>query len=366
MENSKFNTREAIAVVLSVAVAHSLLSIPKTLISNQKSAIILNIAYVSLIAIAFAYLVYRLFKAFPGKDIIDISEFLGGKYLKIILGVLFISYFAFTGSTLLRNFCESIKVVYFPNTKVVFIITMFIAAITIVCSLDFKANAKTNYVIMPIVLISMLFLFFSNVKNFSTDRMFPLLGDGFTNTFITGIGNVFAFGGIIFLYLLPPLLKEPEKFKKIALTSITLSAIYILITVSIILFMFAYFVNIDEIMPLFSAARNIEFGSFFQRLESIFLLIWLIVFACYISIVMMFCIEMFKKLTNLKDSKPIAPCFGLLFLGISLIPKNYAISAFLESNIYPSLNIGIEYILSISILILANLKLKKVGDYHKN
>lgn len=359
MDDSKFNTKEAIAIVLTVAVAHSLLSLPKNLITDQKSAVILNIAFVSILAVAFAYLVYKLLKSFPGKDIIDISEFLGGKKLKTLLGILFILYLSFTASTLLRNFCESMKIVYFPNTRVEFIIAMFITAIILVCSLDFNSNVKTNYIITPLVLISMIFLFISNLKNFSTSRMYPILGEGFTNTFITGIGSIYAFGGIVFLYFMPPLLREPEKFKKVAITSIIISAIYIIMTVSIILFMFAYFVNIDEIMPLFSAARNIEFGAFFQRLESIFLLIWMIIFACYISITMTFCLEVFKKITNIKDSKPVVLSFGLFFLGISIIPKSYAVSNYLEAHIYPYLNIGINFILAILLLVLANFKLKK-------
>ena len=359
MMNSKFNAKEAISLVLVITIAHSLLSLPKNLLEDQKSAVILNIAYVSVIAIALAYLIYRLMKGFAGKDIIDISEFLGGKFLKYLLGTIFISYLIFTGSILLRNFCESIKIVYFPNTKVTFILTMFIAAVILVCCLDFKSNVKTTYIIIPVVSLSMIFLFISNLKNFSTDRMFPILGDGVTNTFVTGIGNLYAFGGFLLLYLLPPNLKEPKKFKKVAITSIVLSAIYLLITISIILFMFAYFVNIDEILPLFSAARYIEFGSFFQRLESVFLLIWFIIFACYISIILIFSVEIFKKMTNLKDTKPIAPFFALLLLGVSLIPKNYAVTSFLEASIYPYLNFGLNFVLLISMLILANIKLKK-------
>ena len=361
MDDSRFNTKEAIATILTVAVAHSLLSIPKTLLADQKSAAILNLIYVSLLAVAFSYIAYRLLKNFPSKNILDISEFLGGKKFKFALGVLFILYFSFSGSILLRNFCECIKVVYFADTKVTFIIAMFIAALILVCSLNFKSNVKTNYVIMPIVLISMFLLFIGNLKNFSVARMYPILGDGTFNTFVTGIGNIYVFGGISFLYFLPPLLKEPEKFKKITLISIILSAIYIIITICIVLFMFAYFVNIDEIMPLFSAARNIEFGAFFQRLESVFLLIWLIVFAGYVSINMTFCLEIFKNITNIKDTKPLVPSLGLFFLAISLIPKNYAVSNFLETHIYPYLNIGIGFVLSILILLLANYKLKKQG-----
>ena len=52
MMNSKFNAKEAISLVLVITIAHSLLSLPKNLLENQKSAVILNIAYVSVIAIA--------------------------------------------------------------------------------------------------------------------------------------------------------------------------------------------------------------------------------------------------------------------------------------------------------------------------
>lgn len=366
MDDSKINTREATALVLTVAVAHSLLELPKSLLVDQKSAVILNLIYISFIALGLVYLIYKLFKKFPGKDIMDISDFLGGKALKNTMGILFMGFFCFTASILLRNFCESIKIVYFPNTKVEFIITMFIAAIMISCSLNFKANIKTNHIVMPLVLISMVFLFFSNFKNFSTERMYPLLGDGIYNTFILGLGNLYAFGGIALLYFLPPLLKEPKNFKKVAIYSIILSAIYLIITVSIILFMFAYFINVDEIMPLFSAARHIEFGSFFQRLESIFLLIWMIIFACYISILMSFSSHIFQKIFVLKDEKPLILPLGLLFLGISLIPKDYAISAFFETHVYAYLVNGIILFLGITILLLANLKLRKVGDYNKH
>ena len=60
MDDSRFNTKEAIATILTVAVAHSLLSIPKTLLADQKSAAILNLIYVSILAIAISYIAYTL------------------------------------------------------------------------------------------------------------------------------------------------------------------------------------------------------------------------------------------------------------------------------------------------------------------
>lgn len=359
MQKSKIGTLEAIMLILTIVVTHTILSLPRDILSSQKSASILNLIYVSIIATIIAYFIFKLFKKFPGLDIIDISELLGGKFFKNVIGIIFITYFIISSGILLRNFCESLKILYYPMTNIVFIIALFIIAVCAANRLDFSATLKTNLLILPIVLISILFLFFSNMNKFVPERIFPILGDGVYNTFVLGISNIFAFGGIAYLYFLPPFLKEPEKFKKIALSSTCLTAIYLILSVATLLFMFSFFVTTNEITPLYNATRYIEFGNFFQRLDSIFLLIWILAFACYLSIVSKFSMNIFKKLTNIKTKKPLIDIFGLLIFSIALFPKNFAISQNFESHIYPYLVIGIVFFLGLGILLLANLLKKK-------
>ena len=361
MHNTKIGSIEAVLIILLSIVIHTVLSLPKTLITNTKSSVIINVIYVTFIVLLFVFFIYKLLKNFPGMDIIDISEILGGKKLKTIIGFIYIVYFTISYSIFLRNFCESLKIVYYPSTNIIHVITFFIFAICLVNNLEFNASIKTNLIVMPSVLISIFFLFFANFRNFVPQRIFPILGDGFFNTFISGIGNIFAFSGIIFLYFFPPLLKEPQHFKKIAIGSIAISAVYLLLTVSIVLFMFTFFIKNDHIMPLYTAATYIEFGSFFQRLESIFLLIWMIAFACFISIVTNFSTQIFKKITNIKDAKTMVYPIAGLMLAIALFTKNYAISKFYETNIFPILVISIVFVLGLLILVLANIKKKKSG-----
>ena len=359
MQKSKIGTLEAIMLILTIVVTHTILSLPRDILSSQKSASILNLIYVSIIATIIAYFIFKLFKKFPSLDIIDISELLGGKFFKNVIGIIFITYFIISSGILLRNFCESLKILYYPMTNIVFIIALFIIAVCAANRLDFSATLKTNLLILPIVLISILFLFFSNMNKFIPERIFPILGDGVYNTFVLGISNIFAFGGIAYLYFLPPFLKEPEKFKKIALSSTCLTAIYLILSVATLLFMFSFFVTTNEITPLYNATRYIEFGNFFQRLDSIFLLIWILAFACYLSIVSKFSMNIFKKLTNIETKKPLIDIFGLLIFSIALFPKNFAISQNFESHIYTYLVIGIVFFLGLGILLLANLLKKK-------
>lgn len=355
MVKSKIGTLEAIMLVLSIVVIHSILSLPRDILAFQKSASILNLIYVGTIAIIISYLIFRLFKNFPGLDIIDICELIGGKIFKNIIGTIFISYFIITSSLLLRSFCESIKIIYYPTTYIIFIIALFVIALCVSNRLDFGATLKTNLIIVPLVLASIIFLFLSNMNKFVPQRIFPILGEGIFNTFVLGLGNLASFGGIAFLYFIPPFLKEPEKFKKIALSSIAITAIYLILTVSTLLFMFSSFVNTNEISPLYTATTYIEFGNFFQRLESVFLLIWILSFACYLSIVSKFAMNIFKKLTNIETKKPLIDIFGLLIFSIALLPRNLAINQNFESDIYPYLVLGIVFFLGLGILLLANL-----------
>ena len=204
MTKSKIGTKEAIMVVLIIIITHTISSLPRDILVVTKSATIINLIFVSMLAILFAYLVVKLMKNFAGSDIVDISEYLGGKVFKNIIGIIFILYFLITSSLLLRNFCESLKIIYYPMTNILFIITFFVIAVCIANRLDFNASLKTNLLIVPLVLASIVFLFFANMNKFVPQRAFPIFGDGLFQTFILGLGNLSAFGGITFLYFLPP------------------------------------------------------------------------------------------------------------------------------------------------------------------
>ena len=187
MNHSKIGTLEAIMLVVCVIIIHTVLSLPKTLLDLTKSATILNIIYVTFIVLLFIYIVCRLFKHFPGMDLLDISEVVGGKVLKNTIGSIFFIYFVVSSSFLLRNFAECLKIVDYPSTNIIFIIFFIMLGVSVVNNLHFNASLKTNLIIIPFVLFSIVFLFFANIKNFTPQNIFPILGEGIFQTFVIGL-----------------------------------------------------------------------------------------------------------------------------------------------------------------------------------
>lgn len=356
MTEKKIGNIEAIAVVLTVMINHIILNLPKSIISTTSSGSIINVIFVTLIAFIIVYLISQLLKNFPSLDILDISKFLGGKVLKFIIGVLFLCYTIFTISIVLRSFSETLKIIFFPRTPVQIIMLLFLLAIVFVNKLGFQAIARSNLFFMPIILFSILFIFVANFGNYTVQRVFPLLGNGAVSTFLSGISNLFAFGGIAYLYFLPPHLKEQKDYTKIAFSAIGVSGIFLLMSVTTLLLLFPLLTSSEEILPLYLAARFIEFGRFFQRLDAVFVFTWIISMACYLSLALYFATNIFKKITNIQYSKWVIGLIASICFGIALIPQDLKQISFLENNVYKFIILILVIGVGLGILIFANIK----------
>ena len=359
-QTTKIGNLEGIFLIATVMMNHIILNFPKTLLNTTGSGSILNVIFITLIALGLAYFIYRLFKNFPNQDILDASEFLGGKILKYIIGILFIVYFLFFASIFLRSFCESLKIIFFPRTPVIVLIILFIVGMVMSNKLGMHSIIRANLMFMPLILLSIIVIFFANMERFMPQRIFPIIGNGMYSTFFSGISNLFAFSGITLLYFIPPQLKDSLAFKKIALSSVLLSGIWLLFSVATLQFIFPSLLTTDEILPLYLASRFIEFGRFFQRLDAIFVFIWIISMTSYLSILLSFAISTFKKITTSKYPYILVYIGAIIIFLVSLVPQNYSQVRFLETTIYKYFVFFASFILSPIILILANLKYKRL------
>lgn len=81
MKEFKISNKEAISLILIICISHILLSLPRNLLSNIKSSIILNLIFVGFILLIIGFIINKFLKVFPNSDILDISEYLRWKNL---------------------------------------------------------------------------------------------------------------------------------------------------------------------------------------------------------------------------------------------------------------------------------------------
>lgn len=234
----KVNNKEAISLAVSSSLGITVLVSSQIIASSCLSSSLINTAYISAIAMLLTFIVCKLYKKFIGISFLDITEYLGGKFLKSIVGIIFFSYFLFTAAVVLCKAVNCLEIVYYPMTNISYTVLLFIIPTTIACNLKNNGFLRATFLIVPFVLIAIFLIFAGNLKNFNYENIFPVLGNGFDATFISGITNLFTFGGIAYIFFLPDHLERPDKFMSISLWSTAISSFLLTVTVATTILMF--------------------------------------------------------------------------------------------------------------------------------
>lgn len=355
---TKMTSLEAICLVLIVTINRVILNLPQTILNSCGSSAIINIIYISIIAIIFTLIIIKLYKNFSGSDIVDISEYIGGKFLKSIIGTILIIYLILIASVSVRNFCEVLHITYYGNSSISYLLIFFVIVSAISNFFGEQSIIRTNVIITFIMLLSILITFLSVTPNFVIQRIYPVLGYGAYSTFFSGLSNIFSFNGIICLYFIMPILSEKQDFKKIAIISIILISILLFLATSCLLLSLAFSLDIENISPIYTLISNNEFGNFIQHPESLFVFTWILSIISYLDVIVMIIIRFSKKITGLVNDKLfIIPICVIIFI-IALIPKNIIETHTFENYLYKFMLFPLAFIIFPIILIVANIKFK--------
>ena len=324
------------------------------------TASILNCLYILALVLIFTILIIKLFKNFLGLDIIDISEYLGGKFLKILIGILCIGYLIMEAAFLTRMFSKNLLLVYFDNYPIAFIILLFLFVAVVANLFDKKSIIKSNTIIVPITLISIWFTVIFVVDLFRIERPLPIFGNGADKIFLIGASNIFAFNGLFFLFFLSPMLEKKENISKIAFASVLICGLFLLFAIAILVYSFSDIYSISRISPIYFIIVNSNLSAFLERPEILFIFIWALALMSFISVAVMFCLEIWKKLSHSKEAKSLAGAVCAIIFVVSMLIDNVFTLEAIANAFYKYGTLVLVFGIFTLLLIGANVK-KKLG-----
>ena len=237
MNERKLDNYQAIAIIVTVMLSHIILNLPNHLIDTTGSSSILNLFYVFAIVLSIFWIVTKVFKLFPNSDIIDICEYSAGKTLKIIYTLFICAYLLIISASVIRIFAESLSLIYLPNIRLEIIILFFIIISAIMNLLGFKSIARTSVILLPIIIFAMLVVFIYSVSDFTVQRALPFLGYGTFNTFVKGLGNIFAFSSAFIILVMAPLINDGNRMRKVGFISLIIYGIFLILGTICLLFL---------------------------------------------------------------------------------------------------------------------------------
>ncbi|MCX7711177.1 MAG: spore germination protein [Clostridia bacterium] len=322
MKEDNFGTKEAVSLATLAIITKVFYTSPFVIVNSLGTAAWYGTLVSCIVSLLVFLLLYQLMKRFPGDDLQAVFMKVLGKVLGRIVTVLFSVYLLYYAGMNLREFLEIIKAYILPYTPPSYIMITFLSVVALFAFLGLEVLARFSYLGLWIVLITMGLLLTFGSTYYNANYIKPYLGYGIDKTIIYGVLRSAAYQEFILLAFIMGSLQGLKNFKRAGIGSILLSGGVISISLLLYLMMFQYTVGSENLSGLFQISRSIYLSRFFQRVEAIFLFIWVISSVVTVAIAFYISISIYCKALNIGDHRPLILPFSFLTFLVAFFPKN--------------------------------------------
>lgn len=353
LDNLKLNTWEVVSFLCTVALMPILLTLPQYAAKTFKSGALVHAIYVAIVVYIVFSLILKLIHSLGSKDIFDTSKYVGGKWLFYIIGILFFLYLLVLNIVTFEEFGEDIKNVLFKKTPFEYINLLFCIGIFIGAFYGPRSLFRSSIIIFPIITLGLILILIFIRDKIDLTNITPILGVKPKVLFWDGLQSIGRYESLCVLLFIPQNVKNIKKTGKIVM--ISMSALIIL-SLFMLFTVISYPTILEIYFPLFELTRLISIGRFFQRVESIFTLLWILTTLIYFSGSTFLCTMIIKKIFNIKYPRRILPILIIITLTFSLFIKDYSTALQIRSFMYIYVTPILIIIIPLIILLLAKLK----------
>lgn len=322
IKEGKIGVREAIWLVTLAISAKVFFTSPSMMVGSVGNAgwyMTLISALIALIGFMFIYL---LLKRFPGKDIMEIFDISMGRFLGFAFSGLLALYLLFKAVTRIAEFNEVIKVYVFPLSPNWLIIGIYVVCVFTLCILGLESIARFAKLLIYFLLAGIIVVLVLNIQNYHPNYLYPILGNGLDKTLVNGIIRNSVYGEVILLAVFAESWQGIKHIKREGIISIILSAVLISLSLLAYTLTFPYYTAKDITAPMYEMTTLIDYGRFFQRVEPIFLFIWIISTLISTTIVVYSFIWIYCRIFRIQDKKPVCIAGAVLLYAIALMHKD--------------------------------------------
>lgn len=362
-KQDQLTTVQAAVFIINHMLGAGILTLPRTTVTVVKTPDVwISIILSGLLVMLLGIILVTLCRRFPGKTVFQFTEEITGKWIAYILGAAIILYFLAISAFEIRVMAEVTRLYLLEGTPVWAIVMVFMWVGFYLISGGINSMARLYEIILPIALILFVLAIFLSSSLFEINNLRPVLGEGIMPVFKGLKSSMLAYTGYEVMFVVMAFMKNPEKGKKAMFWGILISMVIYLITLVMVVGSLSIEGMRTRTWPTLDLMRSFEIeGLFFERFESLLLVIWIMQIFSTFTIThyaaSLGCSQLFKK--------------KMLPFLIILLPISY-ITAMLPQNVDETFKLGnflgdasiyLFGILPLLLLLLSMLR-KKGGKYN--
>ncbi|MGE5576679.1 MAG: GerAB/ArcD/ProY family transporter [Syntrophothermus sp.] len=321
IRDGHIDLRQAAVLAQILITAKVFVTLPRVMAERAGSAAWILILIGGVVAWVGLFFITRLSLRFPKYSLIELTEALLGPVFGRLVGLLFIGYFLYVTSIVMREFTETFKTAILPDTppSVLTIVMLSILMYAAYCGLE--ALARASELLFPFIVVSFFaaLLVWPNVR---LGFLRPFWGPGIPVLLKNGLLAASIYGEILFLAMIFPFLRQKGDAWRAGTSAILVSGIILSSLTALAVAVFSDRGLAQIPFPMLTLARLVNLGKFLQRVEAVYVFVWFFTGALKLSIAFYVTVLGTAQLLKLEDFRPLIWPYGLLVFSLSFIPRN--------------------------------------------
>jgi spore germination protein KB len=222
------------------------------------------------------FIYYRLYMYYPELPLTSYLQKIIGKWLGRFIGFLYIVYFIYIASRVLRDFGELLTSTIYNSTPLFVINTLMILTIIYLLHKGFEVLARVGEIYFGVIyftaILGMLLIVFSGLVHLGNLK--PILENGLKPVIKVFLRETltFPFGEMVVFTMLLPFLNDKKKAKIVCVGGMILAGINITITTIVNITVLGVDLYYRSPFPLLNTIGKIQIADFIERLDVLFML----------------------------------------------------------------------------------------------
>lgn len=311
--------KEFIAMLTLFVATNAFLTYPRYVSASGLEAAWMEPLIAGIATLLLFVFVERLLSAFfPGMDIVEVCKETFGKWIAVFFAILFSAYFIFSTAAVIRQFTENVITTVLPSTPILFVGGLFAFAVAYIAYAGLEGICRTAYFLLPILIIGTIGLCILTINWWHPLYLFPIWGTGIQSVLIGAMKYSPIFTNVLLLCVIYPHAHNPNEFRWIGTASITLSTLVLVFFILTYHMVFAPTETGKSTFAFYQMARMIYLGRFIQRMESVFIFLWVSAAVVKMAVTLWGAAYLMSKAFGWETYRPAVPALALCCFSLSL------------------------------------------------
>jgi spore germination protein (amino acid permease) len=276
-----------------------------------------------------------LLKRYSG-DLLSLSQQLLGSLGGYAVNLFYLFSMYATACLWTRQFAENTLLTALPDAEFTKIVLFYGLSVVLLVYLGIEAFSRACYLILPFALGGLLLVFSGLTPVLKPLYLFPLLGNGLASVIKPTLSLIGASAPSVLLMILAPAFQNTQTIRTVILFGIGGASIIRALTNLCYVASFSAAVGLEKTLPFYEMARLIYINRYVQRLEAVFILLWVMVGLLGIAACLYGTLYVIAQLFKLPTPKPLLLPLGLIMISIAALPPDAGVVASLEQILFGS------------------------------